>query len=201
MRTVGRSSSVRRRGGRSPRGRAVAWLLVPVAAAAYVLTAGVPTPAPSAPASQAADTAPAPVGEVSDDASEQPAGLVTVTLTEAETTALVQAGLAQSQAPALRDVTVDVVAPEGGRDGQMIVAGRLRDQPLPVRATVDLEVVDKSVRPTVRTATIGPFAVPAAVRGDLNRQLRELVVIADQNVVVHDLRTTDSTVVLTGRRR
>ncbi len=193
-----RSSRPRRRGGRRGRARALAWLAVLTGAATYVLVAGVPSPNAT---SQAAGDVDITVGEVLDRAVENASGSVTVTLTEAETAALVRDGLARSQAPPLRDVDVDLVAADNGQQGQMIVGGTLADRPLPVRATVDLAVVDAAVRPTVRAATVGPVSVPESVRKDLNRQLRQLVVIADRNIVVEDLRTTDTTLVLTGKRR
>jgi hypothetical protein len=140
------------------------------------------------------------VNELLDDVTENGDGSITVDVSEGQTAALVAAGLARSSAPTLRDVAVDLVTVDEGPPGRMIVTGRLADQPVPVRATIDLEVVDSSVRPTVRDARIGPLGMPSSVRRDLNRQLRDLVGVAAQGIVVSDLRTTDTALVLTGSR-
>lgn len=176
-------------------------LLLLVGAVVYVLVAGgLPVAQPEEPVT---DGAPAEdtvaINDVLDDALENPDGSVTVTASEGQTASLVAAGLARSSSPALRDVAVDLVEVDDGPAGRMIVTGRLERQPVPVEATVDLDVVDSSVRPTVRDVRIGPLGVPASVRRDLNRQLRDLVVLADERIVVEDVRTTDTELVLTGR--
>lgn len=140
------------------------------------------------------------VDELLDDVTDNGDGSITVDVSEGQTAALVAAGLARSSAPTLRDVAVDLVTVDDGPPGRMIVTGRLADRPVPVRATIDLEVVDSSVRPTVRDARIGPLGMPSSVRRDLSRQLRDLVGVAARGIVVSDLRTTDTALVLTGSR-
>lgn len=195
--------AVSRRPARYRRRRPVGTLLILlllVGAVAYVLVAGgLPAAQPEEPV---VDGAPAEdtvaINDVLDDAVENPDGSVTVTASEAQTASLVAAGLARSSSPALRDVAVDLVEVDDGPAGRMIVTGRLERQPVPIEATVDLDVVDSSVRPTVRDVRIGPVGVPASVRRDLNRQLRDLVVLADERIVVEEVRTTDTELVLTG---
>ncbi|CAN5837871.1 hypothetical protein BH23ACT10_BH23ACT10_20350 [soil metagenome] len=181
--------------------RALLVVALLAAAAAYVLFAGglpgaEPADTPETDGAVADDTVA--VDDLFDDAVDNPDGSVTVTASEAQTAALVAAGLARSSAPALRDIAVDLVAVDDGAPGRMIVTGRLDEQPVPVRATVDLDVADSAVRPTVRDVRIGPLGVPDAVRSDLNHQLRELVVLSDQGIAVSDLQTTDTALEITG---
>jgi len=131
---------------------------------------------------------------------ENPDGSITLTLTEAETAGLVRAGLSRNGAPLLQNMTVDLVAPDGSAPGQMELAGRLSDQPLPVNATVDLNVTGGRAEPSARTVRVGPLQVPESTREQLNAQLRDVTLLAVEGVLVDDLRTTESRLVITGRR-
>lgn len=196
-----RRPAPRRSRGRRRRGRAALIVLLLAGAAAYVLLGGGPGPAPAGDSTTGGTRADdvAAVDDLVDNVVERPDGSVAVTVTEAETASLVAAGLERSQAPTLRDVAVDLVAVDEGSPGRMIVSGRLQDRPVPVRATVDLEVVDSSVRPTVRDVRIGPLGLPASIRRDLTRELRQQVTLADPGIAVSQLHTTDTTLELTGR--
>lgn len=136
------------------------------------------------------------------DATEtNPDGSVTVTLDDAAATGLVTVALANASIQRLRDVSVELVEPEGGADGRMIVSGRLDEAPLPVEAVVDLRVVDDAVRPTIRDVRVGPFPLPAGTRGDLERQVRELALLVEDRLTVERLSTSEGVLLLTGRRR
>lgn len=191
----------RRRGGG---GVALVVLLVVLGALFYLLFGGGFERLASAPA----EPSPAPVedpvdvtfDELLDRAEDNDDGTVTLRISEAETGGLVRRGLSRGGAPALDDVTVDLQRPDGSAPGQMVLTGRLPDQNLPVTATVDLEVRGGAIEPTVRDARVGPVAVPAGVREDLNRQLQDVSLLAEQGVQVTDLRTTERRLVVTGRR-
>jgi hypothetical protein len=129
-----------------------------------------------------------------------PDGTITVKLSEAETAGLVRAGLSRSGAPVLENLTIDLVRPDGSASGQMEIAGQLRDQPLPVNATVELEVANGRAEPSVRSVRVGPLQVTESTRAQLNAQLREVSLLGVEGVTVQSLHTTDSQLEITGRR-
>jgi hypothetical protein len=139
-------------------------------------------------------------GDILDGAAVNGDGSVTVTLSEAETAGLVEEGLAAAGANALRDASVDLRPPDSGVSGLLELRGTLEDQPVPVTATVDLVVTGGRIAPRVRDARVGPVPVPAGVRTDLNAQLRHVGLLADRGITVDSLRTTDTELIVTGRR-
>ena len=153
-----------------------------------------------APASSPAPTS-VTVADVLDRAETNPDGSVTVSLDDDETAGLVASALTRAPRQPLRDVGVDLLPPEGDADGRLLVTGRLEQPSVPVEAVVDLRVVDRTVRPTVQDVSIGPVPVPAGVREDIDRQVRELALVADDQLAVEELTTTQDTLVLTGRPR
>lgn len=128
-------------------------------------------------------------------------GTVTVSLTEGETAGLVANALERAPQQ-VNDVTVDLVDPpdDAGADVRMVVDGRLDQPALPVRAVVDLEVVDARVVGVVNDLRVGPLPVTGAVRDDVNRQLRELSVVADDAFDVDAIATDGDELVVRGRR-
>jgi hypothetical protein len=196
-------------GGRHPRRRGRALLLVALLVAAGVVvlvTGGIPlapsgSTSASAEQTSPADAPPVSVDKVLDRAETNPDGSVTVSLDADETTGLVASALARAPAQPLRDVSVDLVEPEGDADGRMVVAGRLADPSLPVEAVVDLRIVDDTVRPTVRDVRVGPVPLPAGTREDINRQMRQLALVAEDQIAVEGLSTAGGSLVLTGRPR
>jgi len=194
-------------GHRRRRGRAGLVVALLVAAGVVVLlTGGIPL-APGGSTSASAeptppiDTTPVTVDEVFDRAVTNPDGSATVSLDAEETAGLVTSALARAPAQSLRDLSVDLVEPEGDADGRMIIAGRLDEPSLPVEAVVDLRVVDDAVRPTVRDVRVGPVPLPAGTREDVNRQMRQLALVAEDQIAVEDLSTSGDVLVLTGRPR
>jgi len=139
--------------------------------------------------------------ELLDRAVDNGDGTMTVTVSEAEAGGLVRDGLRSGGTPALRDVTVDLQEPDGSAPGQMQLDGRMRDQDVPVTAVVDLAADGGTIEPTVRDVRVGPLPVPGSVRRDLNRQLRDVSLLGAAEVDVEQLRTTDSELEVTGRRR
>jgi hypothetical protein len=189
------------------RRRAVLVVALLVAAGAVVLVSGgIPLVAggstsASADPTSSADITPMTVEEVLDRAVPNPDGSVTVSLDARETTGMVASALARTPTQPLRDVSVDLVEPEGDADGRMVVAGHLDEPSLPVEAVVDLHVVDDAVQPTVRDVRVGPVPLPAGTREDINRQVRELALVAEGRIAVEDLSTAGDALVLTGRPR
>lgn len=184
---------------RRRRGAALAVVLALLAAGAWVLvgssggsdgTAGSGTPVS---ASEPAGTT---VADLLERARPNADGSVTVRADEVETGSLVRAGLERADAPPVDDLAVDLVDSGGAAAGQMVLTGRLREQRLPIRATVDLRVVDQAVRPTVRDVDVGPIPVPDGVRRDLNARLARLSLIAAEGLAVRDVRTTDGRLVV-----
>lgn len=171
----------------------------------YLLFAGgfeqlaTPTSDSSAPA--AAEPVDVSVEDLLDRAVDNGDGTMTVTVTEAEAGGLVRDGLESGGSGPLRDVTTDLVRPDGSAPGQMQIAGRLRDRDIPVTAVVDLAPRDGRVDATVRSVRLGPLPVPGSMREDLNQQLREISLLGGQQVAVEELHTTDQELVATGRRR
>lgn len=189
---------------RRRRGRALAVVGLLLVAGAYLLFAGAADRSPRRTGADATATpavAAVRIDDVLDDAVTNPDGSVTVTLDRAETSGLVAAALERAPSQPLHDVSVELVDPEGDAAGRMIVDGRLQDPSLPVEAVVDLRVVDDAVRPTVRDLRVGPVPVPAGVAADINRQVQQLALVADERIAVEDLSTIDGALVLTGRRR
>ncbi|HSJ44035.1 MAG TPA: hypothetical protein VK923_05050 [Euzebyales bacterium] len=190
---------------RPRRGRALLLVaLLAIVGGVVLVTGGIPL-APSGstspePASSAGATA-VTVDNVLDQAKTNPDGSVTVSLDADETTGLVASALARAPEQPLRDVSVDVVEPEGDADGRMVVAGRLDDLSLPVEAVVDLRIVRDVVRPTVRDVRVGPVPLPSGTREDINRQVRQLALLADDQIAVEDLSTAGGSLLLTGRPR
>lgn len=191
----------RRRGRRRA---VVVVVLLLIAGAWVVLNSGSLASTPTAD-TDPADTTPSEsattLDAILDRAEVNPNGSVSVTLDEAETGVVVGAALERAPTRALRDVEVDLVAPEGDADGRMVVSGRLDSPPVPVRAVIDVDVVDRSVVPTVRDLRIGPVPVPDDIRRDVTTQLRMLSVIADDRLSVRRVRTDDGTLEMTGRPR
>ena len=138
--------------------------------------------------------------ELLERAEENPDGSVTVTVSEAEAGGLMRDGLSRGGTPTLRDVTVDLQEPAGSAPGQMELEGRLPDQDLPVTAVIDLRVDDGEVQPSVRDVRVGPLPVPAGLADDLNQQLQQVSLLADQGIEVDDLETSERNLVVTGRR-
>lgn len=179
-------------------------LLVVLAALAYLLLGGGfdrlagRTDQPSEP-----DVA-APVDvtfeELLDRAEENPDGSITVTVSEAEAGGLMRDGLSRGGTPTLEDVTVDLQRSDGSAPGQMELRGRLPDQDLPVTAAIDLRVDAGAVEPSVRDVRVGPLPVPAGLADDLNQQLQQVSLLADQGIDVDDLETSERNLVVTGRR-
>lgn len=128
-------------------------------------------------------------------------GTVTVTLSESETAGLVANALERAPQQ-VNDVAVDLVDPpaDAGADVRMVVDGRLDQPALPVRAVVDLEVVDARVVAVVDDLRVGPLPVTGAIRDDLNRELRELSVVADNAFDVDAIATDGDELVVRGRR-
>lgn len=176
-------------------------VLLLLAGVGYLLLAAPLSPEASPDAAEPAEPSPAAdaIAGILDDAVENPDGSMTVTLSEAETGGLVRAGLTRTDGPTLRDVTVDLVTPDGPAPGQMVVRGRLRDQRVPVTAVVDVDVTAGAAQPSVRDVRVGPLSVPEALRGELNAQLQQVDLITDQGVVVDELATTDQELIVTGR--
>lgn len=127
-------------------------------------------------------------------------GTVTVSLSEGETGGLMRRALTRRGEPTLDDLTVDLQEPDGSAPGQMQIAGRLPERDLPVTAVVDLDVDAGEVQPSVRGVKVGPFPVPAGLAADLNEQLQQVGLLADQGIAVDDLETTDGELSVTGRR-
>lgn len=194
--------------GHHRRRRALLAVALLVAAGVFVLVSGGVVPAQPSPSTSAsaeptapAETTPAAVDEVLDGAEANPDGSVTVSLDAGETTGLVASALARAPAQPLRVVSVDLVEPEGDADGRMVVVGRLDEPSLPVEAVIDLRVVDEAVRPTVRDVRVGPVPLPPGTREDINQQVRQLALVADDQIAVEDLSTAGGALVLTGRPR
>lgn len=190
------------------RRRALLVVALLVAAGAIVLvTGGIPlapggaTTSASAEPTSTPDTTPVTVDEVLDRAETNPDGSVTVSLDDDETAGLVASALARAPAQRLRDVSVDLVEPEGDADGRMVIAGRLDEPSLPVEAVVDLRVVDDAIRPTVSDVRVGPVPLPPGAREDIDQQVRQLALVAEDRIAVEDLSTTGGALVLTGRPR
>ena len=190
---------------RRSRARAVVVVLLLLAAGAWVvLSAGSLTSAPAAETDTAEAAEPDPavtLDAVLDRAVTNPNGTVSVVLNEAEAGVVVDAALERAPTRSLEDVEVDLVPPEGDADGRMVVSGRLASPPVPVRAVIDVDVVDRSVQPTVRDLRVGPVPVTDDLRRDVTAQLRSLSIIADERLSVRRLRTGDGTLELTGRPR
>lgn len=193
--------------GHHRRRRALLVVALLVTAGVFVLVSGgmpaQPSPSTSASAEPTApaETTPAAVGEVLDGAEANPDGSVTVSLDAGETAGLVASALARAPAQPLRVVSVDLVEPEGDADGRMVVVGRLDEPSLPVEAVIDLRVVDETVRPTVQDVRVGPVPLPPGTREDINQQVRQLALVADDQIAVEDLSTAGGALVLTGRPR
>lgn len=194
--------TVRRDRARRSRGRALLVIALLVIAGVVVLaTVGGPPARGRSPSTASADPSPLVVDDLLDRAQPNPDGSVTVTLDDEDAAALVAAALARAPNRPLRDVAVDLVAPDGDADGRLVVAGRLDEPSLPVEAVVDLRVVDAAVRPTVTDVRVGPVPVPAGTRKDINRQIRGLALVAEDRFTVQELSTVDGALVLTGRAR
>lgn len=189
------------------RGRALLVVGLLLALGAAVLLAGGRVRAPDGPLatsddpSDVASAAPVDVDDLMDDAVTNPDGSVTVSLDDDQAAGLVASALTRASGRSLRDVSVDLVEPEGRADGRLLVRGRLDEPSLPVDAVVDLHVVDDAVRPTVRGVSVGPVPVPPGIREDLNRQIRQLALVADDQLTVEQLSTSDGVLELTGRPR
>jgi len=193
-------------GGRHRRGRALLAVgLLVVAGVVVLATAGRPPARGGAPNAASSDptagASPLAVEDLLDRTVANPDGSVTVTLDDHEAAGLVASALARAPSRPLRDVSVDLVAPEGDADGRMVVAGRLDEPSLPVEAVVDLRVVGDAVRPTVTDVRVGPVPLPADVRLELNRQVDRLALVAEDRLTIRELSTTDDALVLTGRPR
>lgn len=197
--------------GRGRRARALVMITLLFCAGAYVVAVGgigaegsdgtsVVAPASPSPA-PAPTSAPLDLEGVPGRAVANPDGSVTVTLSERETGDLVAEALAQAPAQQLSDVAVELRAPPADADGQIVVDGRLDDPPLPVRAVVDLDVVQAQVRPTVRDLRVGPLPLTGAIRDDLNRQLVELALVGEGRLTIDALATDGDRLVVTGRPR
>lgn len=190
---------------RRSRGRAAIVVVLLLAGGAWIaLNSGSLTSAPTAetvPSDATPTESATTLDEILDEAVTNPDGSVSVTLDEAETGVVVAAALERAPTRSLRDVEVDLVPPEDDADGRMIVSGRLASPPVPVRATIDVDVVDRSVRPTVRDLRVGPVPVSDDIRDDVTAQLQMLSIIADDRLVVRRLRTDDGTLEMTGRPR
>ena len=141
------------------------------------------------------------VEDLLDRAVDNGDGTMTVTVTEAEAGGLVRDALEGGGTGPVRDVTTDLVRPDGDAPGQMLLAGRLRDRDVPVTAVVDLAPRDGRVNATVRSVRLGPLPVPGSLREDLNQQLREVSLLGGQEVAVEELHTTDRELEATGRPR
>lgn len=139
------------------------------------------------------------VDEILDRAVDNGDGTMTVTVSEAEVGGLVRDHLSGGQA-GLRDITVDLAEPDGSAPGQMELEGRLEDQDLPVTAIIDLQVSGGQVQPSVRDVRVGPLPVPGSIREDLDRQLTDVGLLADQDIDVEALHTTERELVVTGSR-
>jgi hypothetical protein len=181
------------------------FLLVIAGLGAYLFFGGgfeqLATPTSDSSAPPVAEPVDVTVQDLLDRAVDNGDGTMTVTVTEAETGGLVRDALEGGGTATLRDVTTDLVRPDGDAPGQMRIAGRLRDRDVPVTAVVDLAPRDGRVDATVRSVGLGPLPVPGSLREDLNQQLREVSLLGDQEVAVEELHTTDRELVATGRRR
>lgn len=140
------------------------------------------------------------LGELLERAEANDDGSVTVTVTEGEAGGLMRQALSRGGDPVLEDVRVDLQRPDGAAPGQMIVAGRLPDQDVPVTAVIDLEVDGGEVRPDVRDVRVGPLPVPAGLAEDLNDRVADVGLLADQNITVEDLSTTERRLRVRGRQ-
>jgi hypothetical protein len=189
---------------RRRRGRAIVVVVLLAVIGAYVLLRSADGQSGRPVGATAGATPTASISTVDDllaRAKTNPDGSQTVTLDQGETAGLVAGALERAPSQPLRDVSVDLVAPEGQAAGRMIVAGRLTDPSLPVEAVVDLQVVDAVVQPVVRDVRVGPLPLPARAREDINRQVQELALVADEWIAVEELSTEDDRLVLTGRLR
>ena len=155
----------------------------------------------SGPSETVAEPVDVTIEEVLDRAVDNGDGTMTVTITEAEAGGLVRDGLQRGGTTDLRDITVNLMNPDGSAPGQMELNGRLRDQNVPVTAIVDLRVRDGDLEPSVRDVRLGPLPVPGAMRDDLDQQLRAISLLGAERIRVERLRTTDQELTVTGRRR
>lgn len=189
------------------RGRALLVVGLLLALGAAVLLAGGRVLGPDGPLatsddpSDVASAAPVDVDDLMDDAVTNPDGSVTVSLDDDQAAGLVASALTRASGRSLRDVSVDLVEPEGRADGRLLVRGRLDEPALPVDAVVDLHLVDDAVRPTVRDVSVGPVPVPPGTREDLNRQIGQLALVAEDQLTVEQLSTSDGVLELRGRPR
>jgi hypothetical protein len=155
----------------------------------------------SGPSETVAEPVDVTIDELLDRAVDNGDGTMTVTVTEAEAGGLVSDGLQRGGTIDLRDITVDLMSPDGSAPGQMRLNGRLRDQNVPVTAIVDLRVSDGDVEPSVRDVRLGPLPVPGGMREDLDQQLQAVSLLGAEQIRVKRLRTTDQELVVTGSRR
>lgn len=140
-----------------------------------------------------------PAGDLLDRITVNDDGSFSATLSEPEVTSLVRRGLTESGAQTIENVSVDLRLPDGAAPGLMDVDGRLSDQGLPVTATVDLDVQSGEIVPTVRDLRVGPVGVPGSVSEELTRQLRAVDFLAEQDVHVDSLSTSDTQLRISGQ--